>query len=61
MQIYKKTRLGLFGSVGKLIIKIFIVTLLIFIVIILLNKINFPSPNKIIEKKIPNENFKIIK
>ena len=61
MQIYKKTRPGLFGSVGKLLIKILILTSFIFLIIVLLNKINFPSPNKIIEKKIPNENFKIIK
>ena len=27
----------------------------------LLNKINFPTPNKVIEKIIPNENFKIVK
>ncbi len=61
MQIYKKTRPGLFGSVSKLLIKIFILISFIFLIIVLLNKINFPSPNKIIEKKIPNENFKIIK
>jgi hypothetical protein len=29
--------------------------------VILLNKIDFPSPNKEIEKIIPNEKLKIIK
>lgn len=61
MQFYKKTRPGIFGSATKLLIKVIIVLLLIFLVIIFVDKINFPSPNKIIEKKIPNENFKIIR
>tara|TARA_B100000575_G_C23004236_1_gene578613 strand:+ start:595 stop:717 length:123 start_codon:yes stop_codon:yes gene_type:complete len=30
-------------------------------IVFLLNKVNFPAPNKIIEKIIPNENFKIVK
>ena len=30
-------------------------------IVFLLNKINFPTPNKVIEKIIPNENFKIVK
>ena len=33
----------------------------IFISVILLNKIDFPSPNKDVEKNIPNENLKIVK
>ena len=32
-----------------------------FIIVILISKINFPSPNKLIEKKIPQENLKIVK
>jgi len=43
----------------------FIKTILILIVIIgaviFLNKIDFPSPNKEIEKFIPNEKLKIVK
>ena len=43
----------------------FIKTILILIVIIgaviFLNKIDFPSPNKEIEKIIPNEKLKIVK
>ncbi len=34
---------------------------LISIIILLLNKIEFPKPEKEIEKIIPNEKFKIVK
>ena len=33
----------------------------IFLAVILVGKIDFPAPNKKIEKTIPNENFKTIK
>ena len=42
-------------------IKLIIVLFLILGVVFLLNKIDFPSPKKEIEKIISNENFKIIK
>ena len=61
MQFQKKTRPGNLGSITKFFIKIIFLLILIFILIILIDKINFPSPNKSIEKKIPNENFTIIK
>jgi hypothetical protein len=51
-------------SPGRLknIIKYFVIFLVLFFtVIFLVNKINFPSPIKYIEKIIPNENFKIVK
>ena len=32
-----------------------------FLIIVILNKIDFPTPNKEIKKTIPNENLKIIK
>ena len=35
--------------------------MIFFGIIFLLNKVNFPTPNKTIEKTIPNENFKIVK
>ena len=59
MQFIKKTssRRNIFG----LIIKITLVLLIFLGVIFILNKIEFPSPKKVIEKIIPNENFKIIK
>ena len=42
-------------------IKIKIIFIAIFVAVILLNKIDFPSPNNKIEKIIPNENLKIVK
>jgi len=61
MQFRRNTSIGKYNSVIKFLIKIVLVLLLIFFVIILLNKIDFPSPNKEIEKTIPNENLKIVK
>ena len=45
----------------KIIIKFVLVFLLFFILVVLFDKIDFPSPNKVIEKIIPNENLKIVK
>ena len=61
MQFQRNTSIGKYNLVIKFLIKIGLVLLLIFFVIILLNKIDFPSPNKEIEKTIPNENLKIVK
>tara|TARA_B100001057_G_scaffold281626_1_gene281992 strand:- start:550 stop:729 length:180 start_codon:yes stop_codon:yes gene_type:complete len=59
MQFIKKTssRTNFF----RLIIKLALVLVLTLGTIFLLNKIDFPSPIKEIDKIIPNENFKIIK
>tara|TARA_Y200000002_G_scaffold248778_1_gene206040 strand:+ start:37 stop:216 length:180 start_codon:yes stop_codon:yes gene_type:complete len=45
----------------SLVIKLCLVIVLLFVVIFLLSKIDFPAPKKEIEKIIPNENFKIVK
>ena len=60
MQIQKKTRSSNFNIIS-LSIKLVIVVLIFFGVVFLLNKVDFPSPKKTIEKIIPNENFKIVK
>jgi len=60
MQIYKKTRSRTY-SLLSLVIKTLIILVIFAGIIFLLNKINFPTPNKVIEKIIPNENFKIVK
>ena len=60
MQIYKKTR-SRSSSLLSLIIKVVIILIIFAGIVFLLNKINFPTPNKVIEKIIPNENFKIVK
>ena len=45
----------------SLIIKLGLVLVLFLGTIFVLSKIDFPAPKKIIEKIIPNENFKIVK
>ena len=61
MQFEKKTRTGNLGGIVKLLIKIILVFLVLLIAVILIDRIDFPSPIKKIEKVISNENFKIIK
>ena len=58
MQFSKNTSNGI--SKGFL-IKMTLVLIIITGAIILLSKIDFPSPNKEIEKTIPNEKLKIVK
>ena len=61
MHFYKKTSIGKSNNYIKLLIKLILVFLLFFVILIMLDQINFPAPNKKIEKLIPNENFKVIK
>ncbi len=61
MQFTKKTSSGKLSSIGKFSLKLILLALIIFIGIILISKIDFPTPNKKIEKIINNENFKTIK
>jgi len=49
------------GSGKGLLIKIALVLIIFIGTIVLLEKIEFPSPNKDIEKIIPNEKLKIVK
>ena len=59
MQFIKKTSSG--ERFLKFAIKITFVLALAILAIYLLNKIDFPTPKKDIEKIISNENFKIVK
>ena len=61
MYFKKKQAIGKSNYLIKLIIKIALVFFLFFIILLLVDQINFPSPNKKIEKIIPNENLKVIK
>tara|TARA_B100001540_G_scaffold82128_1_gene73757 strand:+ start:27 stop:212 length:186 start_codon:yes stop_codon:yes gene_type:complete len=61
MQFTKKTSAGKISTIGKFLIKVILVVFVLFLGIILISKIEFPAPNKKIEKIIPNENFKTIK
>tara|TARA_B110000902_G_scaffold220402_1_gene255345 strand:+ start:262 stop:441 length:180 start_codon:yes stop_codon:yes gene_type:complete len=59
MQLQRNTSSS--KSAIGLIIKIVLVVALFLGAIFLLSKIDFPAPKKVIEKIIPNENFKIVK
>ena len=61
MHFYKKTSIGKSNNYIKLVIKLVLMFFLIFIILIMVDQINFRAPNKKIEKIIPNENFKVIK
>ena len=61
MQFTKNTSKARLTKLVKLLIKVFLVIFVLFLGVILLNKIEFPAPIKKIEKIIPNENFKTIK
>ena len=49
------------SSSKKFIIKVSLILIIIIGVVIMLGKIDFPSPNKEIEKIISNEKLKIVK
>ena len=61
MQFEKKTRLGSSKGIFGILIKIILALIILAIAIILIDRIDFPTPIKKIEKVIPNENFKIVK
>ena len=59
MQFVKKTSSS--KTILGLIIKLTLAFIFILGIIFFLNKIDFPAPQKEIEKIISNENFKIVK
>ncbi len=61
MQFYKKTSIGSSINPLKIIIKVVVVLVILLGILVLVSKINFTSPNQLIEKKIPQENLKIVK
>ena len=61
MQFQKRTKSGSLSGLAKLILKFFLAILVLFVCVLLLDRIDFPSPNKKIEKVLPNEQFKTIK
>jgi len=61
MQFYRKTRKGFGGILIKSLVKIFIYIVVLMIIIFFISRLDFPTPNKIIKQKIPNEKFKVIK
>ena len=61
MQFQKKTSLGRFGNLVKVLITVAFIFIISLLLVVLVDKINFPYPNKKIEKIVPNENFKVVK
>ena len=61
MNFERKTTIGNPKGIFGILIKIVLIILILFTAIILIDRLNFPSPIKKIEKVIPNENFKIVK
>ena len=59
MQFTQKTSSS--KNVLRILIKLSFVIFIVFGIVFLLNKIDFPAPKKEIEKIIPNENFKVVK
>ena len=49
------------GTSKNILIKVTLISAIIVIGVVMLSKIDFPSPNKEIEKIIPNETIKIVK
>ena len=61
MQFEKKTRIGNSKGIFGILIKVILFLIILIVAIVLVDRINFPSPINKIEKVIPNENFKIVK
>jgi len=61
MQFTRNTSTRNLWGYLKLLVKVTLIFIVIFVVVTLLNRIDLPSPNKKIEKIIPNENLKIVK
>ena len=60
MQFNKNTSSGK-NNIIRLVVKSILGLIVILGLIFFINTIDFPAPNKEIEKIIPNENFKIVK
>ena len=56
-----KSTIGPLGSSVKILIKIALIFIILLLLVVLVDKINFPYPNKKIEKIISNENLKVVK
>jgi len=61
MQSYRKTRKGFGGTLLKPLAKILIYIIILMVIIFLIGRLDFPTPNTIIKQKIPDEKLKVIK
>jgi len=49
------------GVSKRILIKVTLILMIMIGAVLMLSKIDFPSPNKEIEKNIPNEKLKVVK
>ena len=61
MRFHRKTSNSLSSRLIRILIKAIIILVIISFAIFILDKIDLPEPNKILQKKIPNEQFKVVK
>ena len=61
MQFHKKTSRGKYSFLIKILAIVSSLIMFFYLAIVLVDKIDFPAPNKKIEKDISNENLKIVK
>ena len=61
MQFHKKTSVSKSGFLIRILFKVLILFFVVVFLVVLIDKINFPYPNKKIQKIISNENFKVVK
>ena len=61
MEFQRKNNNSIIGRLKGPLVKIILILIILIGFIYALGSIDFPAPNKKIEKIIPNENFKIVK
>tara|TARA_B100001121_G_scaffold299945_1_gene309270 strand:+ start:18 stop:203 length:186 start_codon:yes stop_codon:yes gene_type:complete len=61
MEFQRKNNNSIIGKLRGPLVKISFIIIILLGLIYVLGSIDFPAPNKKIEKIIPNENFKIVK
>ena len=61
MEFQRKNSNSIVGKLRGPLVKITLILIILIGFVYALGSIDFPAPNKKIEKTIPNENFKIVK
>ena len=61
MEFQRKNNNSIVGKIRGPLVKLALILLILIGFVYALGSIDFPAPNKKIEKIIPNENFKIVK
>ena len=61
MEFQRKNNSSIIGKLRGPIVKLTLISIILIGLIYVLGSIDFPAPNKKIEKIISNENFKIVK